>query len=547
MSLFTHKKSLLLIGGIIIIGGIAFTVNAQSKPTKTAVAQRLNLYEATALTTLDVSKSTDGVSNAQLSQVNEGLYRLDKNSQPVNALAKKTTITNGGKTYLIDLHKNGHWSNGQAVTAHDFVYAWKRTVNPKTKSEFTYRFTNIKNANAIIAGKKAPSTLGVQATGKYQLKITLSKPAAYFKKSLASTIFYPLNQTAVKKYGNKYGTSAKTTVFNGPFVLTGWTGTNDHWALKKNPHYRDKKVVKLNQINYQVLKSGTTAYNLYQANKLDMVTLTGEQNVQNQHNQDLKTLSAGRVGFIQYNQKDKVAANQALRTAISLAINRQQLADKVLENGSIAAKSFGVHDMLKQPKTGTDFINDATVKNTATTNLPLAKKDYQTALKQLKQSHLDLTITCGDDDTSHQVAEFLQGQLTSHLDGLKVTIKAMPFTAMLGKVSHGEFQLNLTSWGMDFADPSQALTILTSKSNSNMGHYQSKPYDQAMVAAEGTDAMTPTTRYQDLVKAAKTAMTDQAVTPLYEGRSHILVKSRVKGVVYDKFSGDMNFRTAYVK
>lgn len=547
MSLLAHKKSLLVLGGIIIIGGIAFTVKANSHATKTAAVQKINLYESTNLTSLDTSKITDGVSSAQLSQVDEGLYRLNKNSQPVNALATKTTITNHGKTYTIDLHHNGRWSNGQKVTAQDFVYSWKRTLNPKTKSEFTYLFTNIKNADAIAAGKKSANSLGVKATGKYQLTITLSKPAAYFKKLLANTTFYPLNKTAVQKYGTKYGTTASKTVYNGPFVVTGWTGTNDSWTLKKNPTYRAKNVVKLKSISYQVIKSGTTAYNLYQANKLDMVTLTGEQNVQNKANTALKTLPAGRVGFIQYNQKDKTAANLDLRTAISLAINRKQLVNKVLENGSVAAKSFGVSNMLKNPKTGTDFVTDAKVKNTVDYNLTEAKKLLATAKKQLHRSQLTLTITCADDDTSHQAAEFIQGQLTSHLSGVKVNVRAMPFTSMLTKVSQGDFQLNLTSWGIDFADPAQVLTILTTHSNSNMGHYTNKTYDQAVAKADGSDAMNTTARYQDLVKAAKTAMQDQAVTPLYEGRSHILVKSHLKGVVYNQFSGDMNFRTAYVK
>ena len=123
----------------------------------------------------------------------------------------------------------------------------------------------------------------------------------------------------------------------------------------------------------------------------------------------------------------------------------------------------------------------------------------------------------------------------------------MPFPSMLTKVSQGDFQLNLTSWGMDFADPTQALTILTSTSNSNMGHYQSKTYDNAMNAADGKDALNPTKRYQDLVDAAKTAVKDQAVTPLYESRSRLLVKSSLHGVIYNKFSGALDFRSTYVK
>ncbi|RRK10944.1 peptide ABC transporter substrate-binding protein [Lactiplantibacillus garii] len=547
MSLSTTQKTLLTVAGIAIVGGIAFTVNAQSKPAKTATAQTLNLSEGTAIMSLDPAKITDNVSGDQLNQIDEGLYRLNAKSEPVNALATKTTISKDGKEYVIKLHHNAKWSNGQRVTAHDFVYSWERTLDPKSKSEFTYLFSNIKNADAISTGKKSPTTLGVKANGDYQLTITLSKPAAYFKKVLANTTFYPVNQKAVQKYGRAYGTTADKTVYNGAFVMKGWTGTNDTWTLTKNPHYYAKNVVKLNKINYQVIKSTTTAYNLYQSNKLDTVTLSGEQNVQNKNNAERKTLPTGTLEFIQFNEKDKTAANQALRTAVSLAINRNQLVNKVLENGSRPAKTFAVTNMAKNPQTGRDFTQDAYVKNTVDFNVAKAQTLYKQAKRQLGTNQITLTLTCGDNDSTHQVAEFIQGQLMSHLPGIKVNVKAMPFTAMLGKVSKGDFQLNLAGWNMDFADPSRALTILTSSSNSNMGHYNNKAFDQLMKKADDVDALNVTKRYQDLVQAAKRATKDQAGVSLYEGSTNMLVKSNLKGVVYNNFSGVASYRTAYLK
>ena len=223
MSLSGTHKLILTIGSVVIIGGIGFTVNAHSHPATTKQSQVINLSAGSEIMSLDPAKMTDSVSNSQVTQVDEGLYRMNSQSQPVNALATKTTVTNGGHTYIIQLRHDARWSNGNRVTAHDFVYSWRRTLDPKSKSEFTYVFTNIKNADAIAAGKKKPSTLGVKANGDYQLTITLSKPVAYFKKILAVSTFYPVNQPAVNKYGKKYGTSAATTVYNGPFTLTGWT------------------------------------------------------------------------------------------------------------------------------------------------------------------------------------------------------------------------------------------------------------------------------------------------------------------------------------
>ena len=546
MSILTKKTTLFLCGAVVVLGGF-FAIKAHSKATTTAVAQNLNLYETTPITSMDVAKITDNVSSRQLSQVDEGLFRLNAKSQAVNALAKSTHVSADGKTYTIDLHRNGKWSNGDPVTAQNFVYSWKRTLNPKSKSEFTYQFAKIKNANAVAAGKLAPSQLGVKATGKYQLQIKLAQPTSYFKVILASPTFYPLNQKAVQKYGKKYGASATTTVYNGPYTLTKWNGTSDSWTLKKNPTYRDHQAIKLQHINYRVIKSSATSYNLYQSKKLDAVTLDGEQTQQNKHNANLKTLASGRIGFIQYNQKDATTGNRDLRTALSLAINRKQLTQKVLKNGSLPATTFAVRHMKRNPQTKADFTKDATVAGTTDYAPAKASKLFQSALKQLNRSKLTLTLICADDDTTKQLAEYIQSTLTSKLKGLTVNVKAVPFPSMLSAVSKGNFQMNLTGWSMDYADPIQSLQILGSTNNSNMGHYHSKTYDQALAAAEGKDALKPTQRYQDLVKAAKTAMTDQAVTPLYDARTNILVNPKVKGVVYNQFDGSADYRAAYVK
>lgn len=544
MSLLTKKQALLLCG-VILVGGGIFAVTAHSKTTKSAAQQTLNLSQTAPITSLDVAKITDSVSSTALSQVGEGLYRLNAKSQAENALATKTTVSDRGHRYTIDLRHDGKWSNGDPVTAQDFVYSWERTLNPQSKSEFTYQFANIKNATAIAAGKKSPASLGVKAVGKYRLAITLSQPAAYFKQMLASTTYYPLNKKAVNKYGKQYGSSAKTTVYNGPFVLTNWTGTSDTWTLKKNARYANAKSVKLQQLNYKVIKSPATAYSLYQSKRLDAVTLDGEQTTQNKNNPNLKSLSQGRIGFMQYNEKDKVAANRDLRTAISLAINRQQLATQVLKNGSLPAKTFGIRSMLKNPKTGADFTQDAAETSTVSYQPTKAKTLYQQALKQLGKKSLTVTITCGDDDASKKLSEFIQSALSTKL-GLKVTVQSMPFTSMLSNVSKGNFQINLTSWSMDYADPIQSLQILESTNNSNMGHYSSKAYDGALAAAEGIDALKPTARYADLVKAAHIALKDQAVTPLYEGRTGVLVNPKLKGVVYNQFNGSADYRTASV-
>ncbi|AQR54554.1 peptide-binding protein [Lactobacillus delbrueckii subsp. bulgaricus] len=158
------KKSKIILGGLAVMTSTLLAACGASS-SKTAANQKLNWMEEAELSTIDVSKIMDDVSFNQVNQVMEGLYTLGNNAKVKNALATKATVSKDGKTWTFKIRKNAKWSNGQALTAKDFVYSWKRTVDPKTASEYSYLFSlfsGIKNADAIVAGKKKASTLGIK-------------------------------------------------------------------------------------------------------------------------------------------------------------------------------------------------------------------------------------------------------------------------------------------------------------------------------------------------------------------------------------------------
>ncbi len=205
----------------------------------------------------------------------EGVYRLaDAGKKTELALAKKVDVSKDGKTYNVTL-RDAKWSNGDPITAQDFVYSWRRTVDPKTKSQDAFYFAPVANANDIIAGKKPTSALGIKATDKHHFTITLAQPTAYFKQLLAWPLFYPLDQKVVEKYGKAYATTSEKSVYSGPYKLTGWNGSSDTWTLKKNNQYWDKQNVKLAAVKERVIKDPSTGLNLYNTNKLSEVALSG--------------------------------------------------------------------------------------------------------------------------------------------------------------------------------------------------------------------------------------------------------------------------------
>ena len=181
-------------GSVVALSALALAACGNKSTTSTKV---LNWDETAELPTMDLSKSTDTVSFDALANTMEGLYRLGKDSKIEPGLAKKTKVSDNGKQYTFYLRKD-KWSNGDNVTAKDFVYSWQRTVNPKTASQYAYLFSGIKNADQIAAGKKAPSTLGIKAEGNYKLVVTLDKKMPYFKLLMGFTVFFPQNTTDVE-------------------------------------------------------------------------------------------------------------------------------------------------------------------------------------------------------------------------------------------------------------------------------------------------------------------------------------------------------------
>ena len=246
-------------GAAVTLSALMLAACGSSSSSSKSTRKALSWTVASEIPTMDLSKATDATSFNQISNTMEGLYRLGKNSKLEKGLATSEKVSKDGLTYTYTLRKS-KWSDGTEVTAKDFVYSWRRTVNPKTASQYSYLFSGIKNADAIVAGKKSVNSLGIKAVGKYKLVITLERRIPYFDKLMGFAVFFPQSEKAVKKYGSKYGTASKYMIYNGPFVQKGWTGSNLSWKMVKNKYYWDKKSVKLNTITWSVQKTPSTNF-----------------------------------------------------------------------------------------------------------------------------------------------------------------------------------------------------------------------------------------------------------------------------------------------
>lgn len=526
--------------------GTKNTHHEQAGDGKYAAKQELRWTEASTIATGDLSLATDTLSFNTLMNTQEGLYRLDKNGKPQPALAVKTKKSADGKTYDFTLRKGAKWSNGDPVTAHDFVYSWQRTVDPKTASQDAFYFDGVKNATEIYNSKKDKSTLGIKAIDDHHLQVKLAKPVSYFDKLLAWPLFYPLNQKVVEKYGSKYGTQSKYLISNGPFQLKKWDGTGKSWSLVKNKTYWDHKNVHLKEIKELVTESTTTSYNLYSSKKADETLLNGQQVKANRNNAAFVKRLPTATTRLELNQH-KVPAfrNKQIRQAFSLAIDRKQLTDKVLEDGSVPLKGFVPSNMGTNPKTGEAFNDEAYVKSAISYDLKKAKQLFKAGMKAEGLTSLKVNLITSDTDSSKQAAEFLQSKLED-LPGVRVSVSKLPFVQMLARQSAQDYDMTVKTWQSVFADPINFLDVYESGSSHNSAGFKNAEFDRLLTQSENDYGNQPEKRWANLVEAEKILMNDQGTIPLYQVAKSQLVRENVKGVVYNPAGVPYDWKEAYI-
>ncbi|GHN35530.1 oligopeptide ABC transporter substrate-binding protein [Lactobacillus delbrueckii] len=405
------------------------------------------------ISTLDSSKYGGTISSETLQNSMEGLYRFDKKGQARLAGAVKVTKSKDQKVYTFTLRKNAKWSNGDPVTAQDYVTAWRRTVDPKNNSLDSDSYQVIKNGTDIVAGKKKVSSMGIKALGKYKLQVTLENPIQYLPDLLTGAQFYPQDTKIVKKYGSSYGTSSRKLVYNGPFTVNQWTGSNLKWTLKKNKTYWNAKSVSLRAV--QVIKTTSTGLNLYKGGQLDYAPVDSDYVKQYEKNADYHTKTTPTNGYMVFNLKRKTTGNVHVRRAISLGVNKQELVKTVLHSGK-AAQGFVASDFIYD-ENGKDYRTSA--GKLMTYNLKQAQKEWDLAKKQLGKSKITIELLTSDMDASKRVGEYLQSNLMKNLPGLTVKLRSIPLKSRLADTSKHNFDMVYGTWQPSFQDPIDYLTI----------------------------------------------------------------------------------------
>ncbi len=504
-----------------------------------ASGKKIFRYSNTAdITIIDPNKS-DSVPDATVCyHIFDGLYRnVDGDIRPAEALS--CDISEDGLKYTFHLREDGKWSDGQTVTAHDYEYGWKRLCDPASASATSYIGAVLKNGAAITAGEVPPEELGVKATDDFTLEVELEAPADYFLGMLSMCSFMPVRQDLVEKYGEKFGTSADTQVYNGPFMATEFI--NGRFAMEKNENYYDADAIHLDGIEIKTVADNNTAVSLFESGELDLVEVSTD--LVEQYSDKVQSYYSGANDFAGPNFRNPIIANKNFRLAMNYAIDREEynlLAHSGLYQANQRYVLPQVHGVQKTY--GEEYpLEFFPLK----ADLDKAKDYLSKALQELSisdPSEIKLRMVVTDSDMATKEAQIVANMLQKNL-GIQVDINMVPYAtknAMLVP-NNDEYDIIMSGWAPDYSDPYSYLELWYSTSSYNYLNYHSDTYDGYMDASRTTKG---TERMENLFKAEQTLLEDGALIPLQLREVRYMVQEGVTGL--SAYFVGLNYNYMYV-
>lgn len=534
-------------------GGDSEGSSGDSGSTDSSDKQVFNMIETAEIPTGDPALATDAASFIVFGQTMEGLYVLDENDTPIPAIADgEPEISEDGKVYTFKLREDAKWSNGDPVTAHDFVYAWKRAIDPDTGSEYAYMFSGIiENATEIMNGEKDPEELSVEAIEDYTLEVTLEQPVEYLNSLLAFGTYLPLNEEFVEEKGSDFGTNSENMLANGPFELTEWDGSGLTWKYVKNDQYWDNENVSLDEVNVQVSKEPSTAVNLFNTDEADRTAaLSSEYARQYTNDENASTFKEGSSWYLKFNQvrggEETPLANENIRKALAMAFDKESFTETVLANGSVPSDGYVPEGLAKNPETDQDFREES--GDLISYDPEQAKEYWEKGLEELGVQELQLDFLSDDTENAKTTSEYFQNQLESNLEGLSIKLTNVPFKVRLQTTTDQDYDIVMHGWGPDYLDPMTFLDLYVTDGTNNNTGYSSEEYDQLIDDAKVKFANDPEKRWEAMLEAEKLLVQeDTVIAPVYQRGRVVLIKPYVKGLEEHLFGPDYTLKNVTIE
>lgn len=457
--------------------------------------------------------------------LHEGLVTTDETMTPVPGVAERWEISKDGLVYTFYLRKNAKWQDGKNVVADDFYYAWQRAIQPKTDSKHVNLVFFIKNAEDIFKGKKQPSELGVKVINDNTIQVTLSSPIPYMLQTFAHGVFFPMRKDVVEANPDSWAQKPSTSMGNGPFYLKEYS-MNQRIILAKNEYYWNKNRVKVDEIHFVTIPDNSTTLAAFNAGEIDGFDNIPASEIPRlmMETDEIKVEPQVRTLYYAYNVKAEPFTDRRVRQALSLAINKKELAENVMKVGRKGATGYVPTGLYAE---GEDFRKaGGDLGITVTGDVPKARKLLAEAgYPEGKGWPADVKITMSSGYRS--AMEAIQEMWKKNL-GISVKIETVESKVLADRRTTGKFQISVGGWSAQIFHPIYFLEQITSDGGSNYPQYNNPEYDKLIEQSK----MEPDPKkvLEILHKAEQLGFgTDFALVPLYYETNYVMIKNGVTG------------------
>lgn len=536
----TYSFKLKGLAGLIILSlqaGVA--VQAAEVPAGVQLAAKQELVRANGYepATLDPNLAESNVEFYIFNDLFEGLLRVGKNGEVIPALATKWETK--GTVWTFHLRPEAKWSNGDPVTADDFVFSWRRLTDPKTASPYGSYLASayVLNAAEINAGSKPPSELGVKALDAHTLQVTLAEPNSYLLKQLVHFPVLPVNRKVVEQYGKNW-TQPQNFVGNGAFKLAQWV-VNEKVVVERNTQYWDNAHTVLNKVTFLPLQ-GFPEVARFRAGEIELGYSAPpelyQQLKKNLGDEQLVTYPLLSTSYFAFNNRQPPFNDVRVRQALNLALDKQVIAGKVLGYGQQPAWTF-------TPTGAGGFTLQAGVAAGWSQEQRIAQAKKLLAEAGFNAQHpLRFTLLYSNDATIKKIVIAASAMWKKNL-GAEVTLQNQERKVVLDNINNGQYSAAFSRWLADYNDPSTFLNVFRSTSSENSAKYANEHYDRLLHQA--TAAQSPEQVQQAFQQAEDVLAVDTPVAPVYYEANATLVKPYVKGIDFTR-QGPLYDKNVYI-
>ncbi|MEZ9873133.1 ABC transporter substrate-binding protein [Vibrio sp. 10N.261.51.C6] len=536
------KHSTALLISSLLTPFISVTAVADTLPAGTSLAKEQHLVRANdaEAATLDPAKAEGLPEMHILRDLFEGLVIQDRDGNITPGVAESWE-TEDNKTFVFHLRKDAQWSNGDPVTADDFVYAIRRAVDPKTASPNVWylKLTKINNIADVAEGKKPIEELGVSAIDKYTVRFELDSQVPYFVAMTGHTSMMPVHQSALES-SDKPWSDPKQFVGNGAFVLDEWV-VNERIELKKNPKYWDSSDTHLTEVTYIPFENQNASINRYAVGEVDItsdVPTHMAQQLKTKYQDAFTAVPLLCTYYYAFNTTRPPFDDARVRKAVSYSMMRDVITNGVTQVGNLPAYTFA-HEYTA------GF--DATQPEYSTWT---QKERDQKAKELLKEAGydasnpLDFKLLYNTSESNKSIAVAIASMLKGNL-GAQVELENQEWKSYLVSRRQGDFDVMRASWCGDYNEASTFLSLLRSGSSGNFARYNNEKYDAAMDSALAATSEQDRQGFYD--RAEQLLVEDMPIAPIYYYMQARLVRPNVGGFAKNNVEGRIYSKDLYIK